>query len=48
VILDDLAAGSSVSEIVGKYPEITCEQVVAAIGYCHEMIDHTKLGLSPA
>jgi len=47
VILDHLAAGSSVSDIVGKYPELSSEQVVAAIRYCHEMIDHTEFDLSP-
>ena len=43
VILDQLGDGSSVSDIQKKYPELAREQIVAAIRYCHEMIEHTEL-----
>lgn len=43
VILDQLGAGHSIADIVRKYPELTREQVVDAIRYCHLVIEHTEL-----
>ncbi|MEI6972637.1 MAG: DUF433 domain-containing protein [bacterium] len=47
VILDQLAAGGSVDTIIGKYPELDREQVVAVLRYCHAMIEHSDLELMP-
>ncbi|MBW2209038.1 MAG: DUF433 domain-containing protein [Deltaproteobacteria bacterium] len=43
VILDQLAETGSVKEVVQQYPELSPEQVVAALQYCHSVIDHTEL-----
>ena len=39
VILDQLAETGSVKEVVHRYPELSPEQVVAALQYCHS-VDH--------
>lgn len=43
VILDQLAETGSVQEVVTRYPELSTEQVTAALLYCHSVIDHTEL-----
>lgn len=48
VILDQLAGGDSIHDLVRKYPELTVKQVAAALHYCHRMIEHTELEPTPA
>jgi uncharacterized protein (DUF433 family) len=43
VVLDQLAETGSVQEVLRRYPELSAEQVKAALEYCHAMIDHTEL-----
>ena len=43
VILDQLGSGLSVGQVLERFPELSREQVVAAIRYCHRMIEHTEL-----
>lgn len=43
VILDHLGDGCSVDDILGKYPELTSEQIIAAIRHCHDLIERTEL-----
>ncbi|MBN2130051.1 MAG: DUF433 domain-containing protein [Sedimentisphaerales bacterium] len=43
VVLDQLAETGSVQEVVQRYPELSPDQVTAALQYCHAMIDHTEL-----
>lgn len=43
VVLDQLAETGSVHEVVQRYPELSPEQVTAALQYCHSVIDHTEL-----
>lgn len=43
VILDQLAETRSVKGVVQQYPELSSEQVIAALQYCHTVIDHTEL-----
>jgi uncharacterized protein (DUF433 family) len=43
VVLDQLAETGSVQEVLCRYPELSPEQIKAALQYCHAMIDHTEL-----
>ena len=43
VVLDQLADGNSIEDVVRKYPGLTREQVVGVLQYCHSVIDHTEL-----
>ena len=43
VVLDQLAETGSVPEVIKRYPELSAEQVTAALQYCHAVIDHTEL-----
>jgi uncharacterized protein (DUF433 family) len=43
VILDQFASGCSMSDVQRKYPELTFDQISAALRYCHTMIDHSDL-----
>lgn len=43
VVLDQLAETGSVQEVLRRYPELSPEQVRAALEYCHALIDHTEL-----
>lgn len=43
VVLDQLAETGSVQEVVKRYPELSPEQVAAALQYCHAMIDRSEL-----
>jgi uncharacterized protein (DUF433 family) len=48
VILDQLADGDSIHDLLRKYPELTAEQVAAALHYCHGMIDRTEMEFAVA
>lgn len=41
VILDQFEAGGSMDDVLRKYPELHKSQVVAALRYCRDMIEHT-------
>ena len=43
VILDQLSDAGSVEEVIKRYPELSPEQITAALQYCHAMIEHTEL-----
>lgn len=43
VILDQMSVVGSIDGILSLYPELTREQVVGALGYCHAVIDHTDI-----
>ena len=43
VILDQMVACGSIDQILGLYPELTREQIVGALQYCHELIDRTDV-----
>lgn len=43
VILDQLADTGSIDGVVQKYPELTFEQVTAALRCCQSVINHTEL-----
>ncbi len=45
VVLDNLADGLSVDEIIGNYPALTPEAVRAAIAYAAELSHERSLGL---
>jgi len=42
VVLDQLAETGSVQEVLRQYPELSRDQVKAALQYCHSLIDHTE------
>ncbi|MBI4903264.1 MAG: DUF433 domain-containing protein [Acidobacteria bacterium] len=48
VILDQLAESGSVDAVVRKYPELTHDTVVAALQYCHLVIERTEFEPQPA
>jgi uncharacterized protein (DUF433 family) len=48
VILDQLAEVGSVDGLLRKYPEVTKDQVLAVLEYCHSMIEHSDLEMAPA
>ncbi|MCU0915434.1 MAG: DUF433 domain-containing protein [Planctomycetes bacterium] len=41
VVLDQLAETGSVQKVLRRYPELSLEQVRAALQYCHAMIGQT-------
>ena len=43
VVLDQLAETGSVDRLLEKYPELSADQVRAALRYCHFAIEHTEL-----
>ncbi|MBS1259161.1 MAG: hypothetical protein MAG551_02228 [Candidatus Scalindua arabica] len=43
VILDQLADSGSIENVIRKYPELSLDQVAAALQYCHSVIEHTEL-----
>ena len=47
-ILGSLAAGESVSEILANYPELTRDDVEAALEYAVELVDDTQLVMHPS
>lgn len=42
VILDQMAELGSVEKILELYPELSHEQVVGTLQYCHSLIEHTE------
>lgn len=48
VILDHFGDGCSADDIRRKYPELKRAQVLAAIRYCRNVIEHTELELATA
>lgn len=47
VILDNLAAGVPVDEILNSYPSLTAQDIQAAIGYAAELARERIVPLSP-
>jgi len=43
VIVDQLAEVGSLSGLQEKYPELSMDQIVGALRYCHSVIEHTEL-----
>lgn len=43
VVLDQLAAAGSIEGLLRKYPELTSEEIVGVLRYCHAVIEHTEL-----
>ena len=43
IIIDQLAEAGSVDGLLGKFPELTRDQIVGALRYCHAVIEHTEL-----
>ena len=43
VILDQVVACGSIDRVLEQYPELTRDQIVAALQYCHELIDRTDV-----
>jgi len=48
VILDLLASGDSLEDIQRKHPELSHDGIVAAIDYCHAVLDHSDVEAVPA
>jgi len=48
VILDQLAEVGSVDGLLRKYPEVTKDQILAVLEYCHSIIEHSDLETVPA
>ncbi|MFQ5650203.1 MAG: DUF433 domain-containing protein [bacterium] len=44
-ILGSLAGGDSISDILTNYPELTYEDIEAAIAYAIELVDDTRLSM---
>ena len=42
-ILGSLAGGDSISDILENYPELTVEDIEAALAYAIELVDDTQL-----
>lgn len=45
-ILGALAGGDSISDILKNYPELTLEDIEAAVGYAIELVDDTQVSIS--
>lgn len=43
VILDQMIACGSIDRVLELYPELSRDQVVGALRYCHELIDRTEI-----
>lgn len=43
VILEQVADGDSWNELIKGYPELTVDDIRAALRYASEMIDHTEI-----
>lgn len=41
VILDQMISAGSIERVYTLYPELKREQIIAALQYCHTVIDHT-------
>jgi uncharacterized protein (DUF433 family) len=42
VILDQMVETGSIENVHALYPELERQQIVAALQYCHSVIDHTE------
>lgn len=42
VILDQMIEAGSIDALHSLYPELERQQIVAALQYCHTVIDHTE------
>jgi uncharacterized protein (DUF433 family) len=42
VIVDQMIAAGSIENLNALYPELDRQQIVAALQYCHNVIDHTE------
>ena len=42
VILDQMIETGSIENVHALYPELERQQIVAALQYCHSVIDHTE------
>ena len=42
VILDQMIEVGSIENVHALYPELERRQIVAALQYCHSVIDHTE------
>ena len=47
-ILGSLAGGDSIEDILANYPEITREDITAAIEYAIELVDDTQISITVA
>jgi uncharacterized protein (DUF433 family) len=48
VILDQVIETGSIENVHALYPELERQQIVAALQYCHSVIDHTEFELLAA
>ncbi|MBN1997004.1 DUF433 domain-containing protein [candidate division KSB1 bacterium] len=44
-ILGSLAGGETIHDIMNNYPELTIEDIQAAVAYAIELVDDTKLSM---
>ncbi|MEI6209586.1 MAG: DUF433 domain-containing protein [Desulfuromonadales bacterium] len=42
VIVDQIIAAGSLENLNALYPELDRQQIIAALQYCHTVIDHTE------
>ena len=47
VVLDNLAAGLSIAEIINSYPSLTSEDIQAAMSYAAELARERVIPLAP-
>jgi uncharacterized protein (DUF433 family) len=43
-----MIACGSIDRLLDLYPDLSREQVVGVLRYCHDLIDHTDLGTQVA
>ena len=48
VILDQMIETGSIEKVQTLYPELERRQIVAALQYCHSVIDHTEFDVLAA
>ncbi len=48
VILDNLAAGVSIDEVMDSYPSVTRESILAAVAYAADLARDRVIELAPA
>ena len=42
VVLDQLSVVKSISELLRLYPELSEDQIIGVLQYCHSVIEHTE------
>ena len=47
VVLDNLAQGTSIDELLASYPSLTREGILAAMGYAADLSRERTVDLSP-